>query len=233
MTLASIRHPTTGADVDAIVCVVGTEARFVLIEPGLSPYSEITGLACELAGDGVALRWRLWRDFASIEVRRGVDVLATLPGDAVSWSAAAFDDGVHDLVVRGVLADGSTRDSPPCRLVRGAGLSLRPTWLAFTPWTTLDDYRAMLDFVVAEGLVDQVDPVQYSLRLLVPPGSLLLRSPALRPFLGPLGADRFHYHWTHPDPRLDDLQRAVAETVAAAARASHTAQCLTVRGGGR
>jgi radical SAM superfamily enzyme YgiQ (UPF0313 family) len=109
------------------------------------------------------------------------------------------------------------------RLVRGAGLTLRPTWLAFTPWTTLDDYRTMLDFVVAEGLVDQVDPVQYSLRLLVPPGSLLLRSPALRPFLGPLGADRFHYHWTHPDGRLDDLQRAAAEAVAAAATAGEDA----------
>src|SRR5262245_6647102 len=39
------------------------------------------------------------------------------------------------------------------RVTRAAGLTLRPTWVAFTPWTTLDDYREMLDFVEQEGLV--------------------------------------------------------------------------------
>ncbi len=75
-------------------------------------------------------------------------------------------------------------------LMREAGIALRPTWVAFTPWTTLDDYRAMLDFVLAEGLVDAVDPVQYSLRLLVPPGSLLADHPAMRPHLGRPGRGR-------------------------------------------
>ena len=69
---------------------------------------------------------------------------------------------------------------------REAGITLRPTWVAFTPWTTLDDHRAWLDFLDAEGLIDHVDPVQYGLRLLVPPGSLLLETEALRPHLGPL-----------------------------------------------
>ena len=57
---------------------------------------------------------------------------------------------------------------------------LRPTLLPYTPWTTLDDHRAWLDFLAAEGLIDHVDPVQYGLRLLVPPGSLLLETDALR-----------------------------------------------------
>jgi radical SAM superfamily enzyme YgiQ (UPF0313 family) len=103
------------------------------------------------------------------------------------------------------------------RLVRDAGIALRPTWVPFTPWTTLDDYREMLDFVEAEGLVDHVDPVQYSIRLLVPPGSLLLRHPAMRPFLGPLVERDFYYAWTHPDPRMDRLQEGVAAVVADAA----------------
>jgi radical SAM superfamily enzyme YgiQ (UPF0313 family) len=51
-------------------------------------------------------------------------------------------------------------------LARAAGLDLRPTWVAFTPWTTLDDYRRMLDFIAGHDLVDRVDPVQYGLRLL-------------------------------------------------------------------
>ncbi len=101
--------------------------------------------------------------------------------------------------------------------VREAGLALRPTWVPFTPWTTLDDYRDILDFVERERLVDHVDPVQYSIRLLVPPGSLLLEGPALRPHLGPLVEDRFHYRWTHPDPRMDRLQARVEAVVADAA----------------
>ena len=105
------------------------------------------------------------------------------------------------------------------RLMRDSGLSLRPTWVAFTPWTTLDDYRAMLDFVEAESLVDAVDPVQYSLRLLVPPGSLLASHPAMRVHLGPLVDGAFSYAWSHPDPRMDALQTDVARVVEAAAEA--------------
>src|SRR5262249_40984379 len=69
---------------------------------------------------------------------------------------------------------------------REANLVLRPTWVAFTPWTTLADYIELLDFHERECLIDHVDPVQYSLRLLVPPGSLLLSSPAMQSYLGPL-----------------------------------------------
>jgi radical SAM superfamily enzyme YgiQ (UPF0313 family) len=105
------------------------------------------------------------------------------------------------------------------RLMREARLSLRPTWVAFTPWTTLEDYRAMLDFVEAEDLVDAVDPVQYSLRLLVPPGSLLASYPAMRAHLGPLAKGALSYTWAHPDPRMDLLQAAVARVVEAAAEA--------------
>ena len=60
--------------------------------------------------------------------------------------------------------------------------------MPFTPWTTLDDYLDMLDFVEAQGLIDHVDPVQYTIRLLVPPGSLLLETAAMRPHLGALDA---------------------------------------------
>jgi radical SAM superfamily enzyme YgiQ (UPF0313 family) len=111
-------------------------------------------------------------------------------------------------------------------LMRQAGIALRPTWVAFTPWTTLADYRAMLDFVLDEGLVDHVDPVQYSLRLLVPPGSLLAGHPAMRPHLGPLVDGAFSHAWTHPDPRLDALQAEVARVVEAAAGA-HADEAVT------
>jgi radical SAM superfamily enzyme YgiQ (UPF0313 family) len=105
------------------------------------------------------------------------------------------------------------------RLMREADIPLRPTWVAFTPWTTLEDYRAMLDFVDAEDLVDAVDPVQYALRLLVPPGSLLADHPAMRPHVGPLVESAFSHAWAHPDPRMDALQTEVTRVVQEGAEA--------------
>ncbi len=104
------------------------------------------------------------------------------------------------------------------RIVRDAGIAFRPTWVAFTPWTTLADYCDMLDFVEAEGLIDHVDPVQYSIRLLVPPSSALLKSPTMIPYLGRLIKEAFYYEWAHPDPRMNELHRAVSTTVEQGAR---------------
>ena len=55
--------------------------------------------------------------------------------------------------------------------MRQAGIALRPSLVSFTPWTTLDDYIDVFDVVEREGLIDHVDPVQYAVRLLIPPGS--------------------------------------------------------------
>ena len=102
-------------------------------------------------------------------------------------------------------------------LARGAGLALRPTWLPFTPWSGLDDYLEMLDFAVSWDLIDAVDPVQWSIRLLVPPGSLLESHPEFLPARGRLDAGRFTWTWTHADPRVDELQRSVAQLAEAGA----------------
>jgi hypothetical protein len=103
------------------------------------------------------------------------------------------------------------------RVTDDAGLDLRPTFVAFTPWTTLDDYLDMLDLVEEMGWIENVPPVQYTIRLLIPPGSWLLDQPSTRDVLGPLDEARFTYEWAHPDPRLDDLHRRVGELVEQAA----------------
>jgi radical SAM superfamily enzyme YgiQ (UPF0313 family) len=97
--------------------------------------------------------------------------------------------------------------------VRSAGIALRPTWVAFTPWTTLDDYREVLHFIEANGLIDHVDPVQYAIRLLIPPHSWLAEHPETSPYRGELDEAAFTYRWTHPDPRMDQLQKDVARLV--------------------
>src|SRR2546425_3809453 len=123
------------------------------------------------------------------------------------------------------LAKGHTRADliEALRGVRAAGTALRPTWVPFTPWTTLDDYRKLLDVVEAHALIDAIDSVQYSIRLLVPPGSLLLETDAMRPFLGPLVEGAFYYRWTHPDARMERLHAGVSALVAGAADAREDA----------
>jgi hypothetical protein len=104
-------------------------------------------------------------------------------------------------------------------VTRGAGIALRMSLVSFTPWTSLDDYLDVLEFVEQHDLVYNVDPVQYAIRLLVPPGSRLLGTPQLTPHLGRLDQEKFSYEWAHPDPRMDDLHREVCALVEAAVHA--------------
>ena len=97
--------------------------------------------------------------------------------------------------------------------VHDAGIAIRPTWVSFTPWTTLDDFIEVLQFVEENGLIDNIDPVQYSIRLLIPPGSWLENHEETLPHRGELDEASFTYRWKHPDPRMDRLQKEVAKLV--------------------
>lgn len=99
------------------------------------------------------------------------------------------------------------------KIVRAAGIALRPSLVPFTPWTTLNDMIALFDFVEKEGLIDHLDPIQYTIRLLIPPGSLFLKEPSMAPHLGSLVQETFTYQWTHPDPRMDRLQKEMSRVV--------------------
>lgn len=90
---------------------------------------------------------------------------------------------------------------------RQVGLLLIPTFVAFTPWTTLEGYRAFLAEVARLELVEQVAPIQYTLRLLVPAGSRLLELPEANQLFGPLDEANLSHRWRNPDPRVDQLQR--------------------------
>ncbi len=98
-------------------------------------------------------------------------------------------------------------------LLRTHGIEMRPSWLPFTPWTTIEDVRSMLGFIVEHDLIYNVEPVQYTIRLLLPEGSLLLDHPDLSPHLGDYDPERLTYAWTAADPRVDDLQRELASMV--------------------
>jgi radical SAM superfamily enzyme YgiQ (UPF0313 family) len=117
------------------------------------------------------------------------------------------------------LAKGHTRADALAafELCAEVGLPLRPSLVPFTPWGTLEDYLDLFETFEARGLLAQLDPVQLSIRLLVPPGSLLEGEPDV----AWQGRDEagLSRRWAHPDPRMDALHaRVAAEVEAAAAR---------------
>lgn len=128
-------------------------------------------------------------------------------------------ESLSDVVLRH-LDKGHTRADVVAALaiLDAAGIPLRPSLLPFTPWTTLDDYLDLLTFFEERDLIEHVDPVHFSIRLLVPPGSSFLALPDTAAWLGPLDAASFTHTWRHADPRLDTLQRAVARVVEAGER---------------
>jgi hypothetical protein len=95
-------------------------------------------------------------------------------------------------------------------VLRSVGIEPRPSWLPFTPWTRAQDVVDFLDFVATCDLVGNVDPVQYAIRLLVPPGSLLLASGALDGLLDGYDLEHLGWTWRAADTRLDLLCESLA-----------------------
>ncbi len=98
-------------------------------------------------------------------------------------------------------------------ILRRAGVEPRPSFLPFTPWTRPEDLREILQVCSDLDLVANVDPVQFSLRLLVPKGSLLLDTDAMRARLGPYDEGALSYVWEAVYPETVALQTAVAQAV--------------------
>ena len=108
---------------------------------------------------------------------------------------------------------------------RQVGLTLAPTFIPFTPWTTLAGYHELLRTLDTLDLVEQVAPIQLALRLLIPRGSRLLEldRERLAVELDPFDDSRLVYPWRHLDPRVDRLQGIVAGVVGRRLTASRSA----------
>ena len=126
---------------------------------------------------------------------------------------SAFES-VNDAILERLGKGHSSADAVwATALLRRHGIEVRPSFLPFTPWTTPHDVLAILDFVADHDLVPNVDPVQYTIRLLLPEGSLLLGHPDLQPHLGAYDPEGLTYSWTAADPAADALQAQVTAVV--------------------
>jgi len=96
---------------------------------------------------------------------------------------------------------------------RELGMTLLPTFVPFTPWTTLAGYNDLLDVVAREDLCENVAPIQLAIRLLIPAGSRLLDLADMREMVGTFDSAALIFPWNHDDARVDALCRTISELV--------------------
>jgi radical SAM superfamily enzyme YgiQ (UPF0313 family) len=128
----------------------------------------------------------------------------------VTSAVESIDDAVLEKLEKGHTAADFERAVALCR---ASGVPLAPTFVAFTPWTTLEGYCALLQAIDRLDLIDHVAPIQLAIRLLIPQGSRLLELPDIRATAGPFDASSLSRPWRHPDPRVDELQARVQTVV--------------------
>ncbi len=128
----------------------------------------------------------------------------------ITSAVEAVDDRVLERLDKNHTAEDFAR---AVGLLREADITFSPTFVAFTPWISLEGYVDLLERLVQLELVESVAPIQLAIRLLVPRGSYLLQLPGFEELLDPFDADLLGYPWQHRDPRVDELQAAVQEFI--------------------
>ncbi len=103
---------------------------------------------------------------------------------------------------------------------RALGIALAPTFVPFTPWTTLEGYRELLATLLRLHLVEAVPPVQLAIRLLVPQGSYLMHLPEFAARVGDFDPSMLGYPWQADDARVDALQSEIMAWVMQAEKAA-------------
>jgi len=139
-------------------------------------------------------------------------------------------ESVDDEVLRR-LDKGHTRSDflDVHRIFRELGLVLHPTFVPFTPWTTLESYLELLRVLSENDLIENVAPIQLAIRLLIPAGSRLLELEEVRDLVGAFDPSALVYPWQNSDPRVDALCKQIEEIVAASEKRKLSRQVIFER----
>jgi radical SAM superfamily enzyme YgiQ (UPF0313 family) len=137
----------------------------------------------------------------------------------VTSAVESIDDAVLEQLRKGHTRADFIRAVARCR---DAGVMLVPTFVPFTPWTTLAGYVELLDVLDDLDLVEQVAPIQLAIRLLVTAGSPLLELPGIRAAAGAFDPASLTWPWRHADPGVDALQSEVMQAASAASALSRS-----------
>ena len=146
-------------------------------------------------------------------ILRHDDLLPVLRDTGCAFVVTAAES-VDDRILER-LAKGHTRADflAVVRRCREIGLPLQPTFVPFTPWTTLEAYCDLLHVLASERLTASVPAIQLAIRLLIPAGSLLLDLDDIRSVVGPFDPAALVHPWRHPDARVDALAEEVQSIV--------------------
>ncbi len=98
-------------------------------------------------------------------------------------------------------------------LLSEVGIPLQPTFIPFHPWTTIEEYQELLTTLAELALVPAVAPVQLAIRLLIPPGSLMLELPEIQSFITGFNAEQLSYQWENPVEGVNQLYKEVQAIV--------------------
>jgi hypothetical protein len=137
-------------------------------------------------------------------------------------------ESIDEAVLRH-LAKGHTRADfvRAVQLCRDAGVMLAPTFVPFTPWTTLEGYDELLQTIDRLDLREQVAPIQLAIRLLITNESPLLELADIQAVITGFDPASLTWPWRHRDPRVDALQQSVMRSVGASATRPRAAPHMT------
>ena len=141
------------------------------------------------------------------------DALPLLRDTGCALVTSAVESIDDDVLAR--LQKGHTRSDfeHAVALCRDAGLALAPTFVAFTPWTTIDGYCELLRTIARLDLIEHVSPIQLAIRLLVTQGSRLLELEEIRLITTAFDPRSLIYPWRHADQKVDRLQEQLSSLV--------------------
>lgn len=155
---------------------------------------------------------------------RHSELLKTLRDTGCAFVTSAVES-LDDAVLQR-LEKGHTRADflRVIELFRENELVLAPTFIPFTPWTSHEDYRDLLQTIADCDLVDNVAPVQLTLRLLVPHNSRLLELEDIRRVVTSYDSEALVWRWKHPNPAVDALAHQTMVIVNSATRGEASRQ---------
>ena len=85
-------------------------------------------------------------------------------------------------------------------------IDIRPTWMPFSPWTEQNDLISIIKLIENYKLRETVDPIQLTIKLLVPKNSLILKRPEMKEYLLDYDPASFSYAWQYKFPNIDNIQ---------------------------
>ena len=85
-------------------------------------------------------------------------------------------------------------------------IDIRPTWMPFSPWTEQNDLISIIKLIENYKLRETVDPIQLTIKLLIPKNSLILKRPEMEENLLNYDPASFSYAWKYKFPNIDNIQ---------------------------